>query len=593
MAPSYPPILNPLPSKQDRQKARLLPFSLILLIIWIAFIAAVLCLLESSVRLGPRQDIDSWLYRSLASVASILRTVFIQAHVPITAMFLARVAVSALQNARSTPNSWTELFWLADREWMGPMGIIKVTYQSVRSRKRASLMFILFGTTCTTALLTPVFLIRAYQVQQITVIRNTQIDDTQTIHGDHLLDFPLLTIQAAAMGPWAMNASVLDIYSPSLFTPALEPLDYNSQPQTFFFTSDIGFANATLPGLHLNGSCAPMSPTDISSAGLNVDTMAVDTYQAFTQFCNSNIPRFQGQSPTNYFLSLSPPDLFFELSLQSCNNFTIESSDTSQTQNVGYFYYRYAVREGQVPELGLIRCLSNLTTGTANVSGFDFTYTDLNRKSLFEFNSTEGSTPVNITDFDPMMLAFSGLNLTDKPRDYTLQDGLVFSGLGFAYVGNGNSRLAEHIASPSPDDIARNLWSAIAHSVAALGVLAKDDAEPFDALESISVAVFTRSRAEALCTYVLLALWLALIVGITAWGYRRTFSHNLDSYVAAELLFRERWLLEDVPMGGVGDNDRLKAPFKALGLHKEDTGQMGFESEKFKRSDTGASGGYY
>ncbi|KAL0564241.1 hypothetical protein V5O48_017811 [Marasmius crinis-equi] len=487
----------------------------------------------------------------------------------------------------------TELFWLADREWMGPMGIIKVTYQSIRSRTRASLMFILFGTTCTTALLTPVFLIRAYQVQQITVNRNTQINNTKTIHGDHLLNFPLLTIQAAAMGPWAMNASVLDIYYPSLFTPALQPLDYNSQPQTFFFTSDIGFANATLPGLHLNGSCAPMSPTEISSAGLNVDTMAADTYQAFTQFCNSNIPRFQGQSPTDYSRALSPPDPFFEVSLESCNNFTLESPDTSQTQNVGYFYYKYAVREGQVPELGLIRCLSNLTTGTANVSGFDRTYTDLNRKSLFEFNSTEVSTPVDITLLDPMMLAFSGLNLADNTTDYTLQDGLVFSGLGFAYVGNGNSRLTEHVASPSPEDVARNLWSAIAHSVAALGVLAKDDAEPFDALYPMPVAVFARNRAEALCAYVLLALWLALIAGITVWGYRKTFSHNLDSYVAAELIFRERQLLEGVPLGGVGDNDRLNVPFKALGLHKEDTGQMEFEPEKLKRSETKVSGGYY
>ncbi|KAL0567382.1 hypothetical protein V5O48_014610 [Marasmius crinis-equi] len=597
MTPSYQRILDPPPYQQNRQKARLFPSSIILLILWVAFVAALLGLLEGAVRLGPQSDVRPFLYWSIATLAGILRTVFAQAHVPVTGMYLARVAVSALQNPRSTPNSWSELFWLADREWMGPMGIIKITLQTLRCRiPRASLTFILFGTTCTTALLTPVFLTRAYQVQQITIIRNTSIS-AKTIHGDQIDKFPRLSIQAAAMGPWAMNTSLSDMYFTSLYTASSQLFHYtDDQPQDFFFANEVGFANATIPGLHMNGSCVSMSPNDIRAAGLAVDTMATNTSQALAQFCKS---RFQGDSidlpeVTNYVLSVgdSPLHPSFHLSLESCNNATnlgnYDDKDPFQTQNVGYFYYKYTLRQDQRPEVGLVQCLSNMTTGTAHVSGLDGTYAHFHPKTLYTSDSTQSNATLKA--LDPMMLTFGGMD-RDNTTGYSFQDGLIFAGLGFTYVDveNGDQK----VAAPSSDDIARKLWSAIVHSVAAIGVLSKDFTEPLEAIGGIPVAVLTRSWPGAMCTYVLLALWLGLIalIGGREWGYRKTFSPELDSYVAAELISRERWLLEDVPIGEAEDNQRLKTPFRALGIYKESTqaGQMVFESEKLrlKRREAG------
>ncbi|KAL0573567.1 hypothetical protein V5O48_008381 [Marasmius crinis-equi] len=452
-------------------------------------------------------------------------------------------------------------------------------------------MFILFGTTCATALLTPVFLTRAYQIQEVTVSRTISISP-KTIRGHHLRNFARPSIQAAAMGPWVLKASVLDIYNSSLFTPPSQPRDASSQPLGFFFANDIGNANATLSGLHLNGSCVPMSPADIHSTGLDVDTMGADTSQALKQFCKSNIPHFQGDSRTpivtDFNLQLPEP-AFLHVLLQACSNVTGASSDTSQIQNVGYFYYRYTVDPDQVPERGLIRCLSNFTTGFANVSGLDRTYTEFRRQSLFEVNSTQGSTQTTVADIDPMYLTFDAMSYTlnTTTAGYTLQDGLITAGLGFTYVENGDR---PYIASPSAKDIASNLWGAIVHSVAAVGVLSKDDnTGALNATVTAPIAVYTRSRPEALGAYVLLALWLALIIGITAWGYRRTFSHNLNSYVAAELIARERGLLEDVPIGGAGDNSNLRKQFKPLDLQTEENGKMGLESEKLRRSETGSS----
>ncbi|KAL0563120.1 hypothetical protein V5O48_018956, partial [Marasmius crinis-equi] len=90
MTLSYQPVLtDPSLNKQDRLKARFYPSSLILLILWVIFTVILLWLLEEAVRLGP-EDVDPLNHRTLATLASTLRTLFTQAHVPITGMYLAR-----------------------------------------------------------------------------------------------------------------------------------------------------------------------------------------------------------------------------------------------------------------------------------------------------------------------------------------------------------------------------------------------------------------------------------------------------------------------------------------------------------------------
>ncbi|KAL0566562.1 hypothetical protein V5O48_015448 [Marasmius crinis-equi] len=384
------------------------------------------------------------------------------------------------------------------------------------------------------------------------------------------------------MGPWAMNVSVVDIYNTSLFTHS--PVrNASSQPQDFFFANDVGEASARLPGLRLNGSCAPSNISSTDLDGLN-------STNSLTQFCKSNIPQFQGNSPLrveSYTWNYTDP-AFFAISLYSCNNATFDDDRpprATQTGNVGYFFYQYAVRQDQKLQRGLIQCRSTLSTGFANVSGLDRSYTNFAEQQIFSTKATNGVETLDLMKIDPIYVIFSGLGQDGNSTERSIQDGLGVPGLGFHLTGDGIHRRA-----PSLQEISNNLWSGIAHLVAAVGVISKDDSEPFDVLIPTPVAVYTRDLPWACGACVLLTLWFALIIGITAWGYRRTFSHNLDSYVAAELIARERWLLEDVPLGEIVDNHRLKAPFKALDLHKEYiSGRMGFESEKLKRSETGSS----
>lgn len=56
-----------------------------------------------------------WVYRPTSGLPSLLRTIFTQAHGPITAMHVARLAVAALDASWMSPNTWMEVFWLAER----------------------------------------------------------------------------------------------------------------------------------------------------------------------------------------------------------------------------------------------------------------------------------------------------------------------------------------------------------------------------------------------------------------------------------------------------------------------------------------------
>lgn len=145
------------------QNLSIYPFTLIVLLIWVAFIASLILVLELSVRRSPTSGDQLWWPTDLPSA---LLTGFAQGHSAITAMHLARLGISALQKTATSPACWAELFWIADRDWQGPLGLFRVlmALRRVKSR-RLSMTFILFSLTCLVALSTPISLSRAYHLK--------------------------------------------------------------------------------------------------------------------------------------------------------------------------------------------------------------------------------------------------------------------------------------------------------------------------------------------------------------------------------------------------------------------------------------------
>ncbi|KAL0572123.1 hypothetical protein V5O48_009836 [Marasmius crinis-equi] len=532
MKPTYQQIPHTSKDGTGRIKQRLHPLSLILLILWAVFIVSLLCLLEVAVTHGPESAEEDNNFRppwALITLPTILLTVFTQAHVPVTAFHLARIAVSALQNPNTTPNSWAELLWMADQEWTGPVGIVKTTFISIRSHTRASFTYILFATACAVALVTPVLLSQAYQVQQVLVTAGREIQlSAFSFRG--MFGNASASQLSVVLASWETGFSVTDMYNTSLFIPKGQPWDTALHPRDFFFASDIGNASVILPGLHFQGECAPLNVRDPIFSSDNLTTQI----EFFDKYCSDNLEHRDDNRYRKYQI--------FQNFTSFGNNLTLAAQITlgpsrqsvwSSDNAILLYSYARSASPSSIKIHGLIQCNSTLSAGTASVSGVDRTYTNFTRRNVLDYTMDYSNAP-------------------------------IFRTLGF---DSGDTTL--HLPDPpSPMTISEGLWNGAAHYVASAATLYQED-QRFNATIPRNVALYTRNMPYAVAAYVMLTLWLALLAGATAWGYRRTFSPSLNSYVAAELIYRERFLLEDVPIGAAGDNDRLKAPFKPVGLCSE------------------------
>ncbi|KAL0565881.1 hypothetical protein V5O48_016135 [Marasmius crinis-equi] len=545
-----------------KPKRELHPFSLILLSLWGAFIVGLLSLLHVAVTHGPRSardddDFDpSW---TLITLPTILLTVFTQAHVPVTAFHLARIAVSALQNPNTTPNSWAELFWMADQEWTGPVGIVKTTFLSIRSRTRASLTYILFATTCAVALVTPVLLAQAFRVQQVLITQSHEIQLNAISFLDVSNSFAgnsLGVDGGIGVASWETGLSVSDAYNASLFLPKTQT--QNSLPE-HFFTSEIGNATAILPGLRLQGQCVPL---DTPSLDLIVHGESLTTQlDSFAKYCRSrsfsNPLRMSLQDPS---WALFNTNLTLAVCSRHINGSHWLGSHwlASDTDILFYHYTRslsgiFDIETGD----GLIQCNSMLSGGTASASGVDRTFTNFTPVT----EVTKSRVEPRILFSNPLLKFLASCNSTTN--DPGIGNPMKLRALGFQLYDPDN-----HLPVSSLT-ISESLWSGVEHYVASTANLWKKPNQVFKASVPRNVALYTRNPLYTVSAHVMLALWATLLAVATAWSYRRTFSASLNSYVASELINREKFLLEDVPIGEAGDNDRLKAPFKPVGLCSE------------------------
>ncbi|KAL0576993.1 hypothetical protein V5O48_005003 [Marasmius crinis-equi] len=581
MKPSYQQIPHTFAQHKDGTggpKQKLHPFSLILLILWGAFIVGLLCLLEVAVIHGPgsAQGNDSfhpsW---ALITLPTILLTVFTQAHVPITAFHLARIAVSALQNPNTTPNSWAELFWMADQEWTGPVGIIKTTYLSIHSRTRASFTYILFATTCAIALVTPVLLSQAYQLRQVLITRSHEIQlRAVSTFGNSTSSQNSAMQQTVALGSWETGLSVFDIYNTSLFIPKRGgPWSTTFPSQNVFYASDVGNATATLPGVVLSGNCTPFNDDPYSKLNPIAQSNNLTTQlNLFNEYCRShnyeNVLKISVQE-WYYFMTNFTLAMCDRQNADGDSSIMLGGGSSLQSEGIVLYHYTQPIPIPHQPVEassnaktvhGIIQCNSTQTIGNASISGLDHTYTD--------FISTDKSSEF-IIHANPFAIfidsLFSFVADPDSKYDNDSSAQLpLLRVLGFHQQDFNNT-----FPYPSILNISESLWSGIEHKAASTVNLWKEPNQVFNATVPRNVALYTRNTPYIVAAYVMLSLWLAMLAGATAWSYRRTFSPSLNSYVAAKLIDRERSLLEDVPIGEARDNERLRAPFKPLGLCSE------------------------
>ncbi|KAJ7161496.1 hypothetical protein C8R43DRAFT_993025 [Mycena crocata] len=522
------------------------PTSLLILGVWLVFLILLVWLLESAVRNGPRSLTQPWSYTTLPS---LLITVFAQGHGAITAMHLARVSVSALHSPRTSPNTWAEVFWISDRAWQGPVGIFSTVVAASRLRVRTSTHFILCAVTCLTALVTPIILSRAYPIRSISVSEDTTItpfalDMTRMGAVDGYAEI------GTGVGSWTTALSVADTYNTSVYLPpgASRTVD----PTDFFFAGNIDGKTATLPGLRLSGQCTPVAST-------------VTTAEEFPAYCQTQM-QTQAVAYVSKAINLTPASV--NLTMRACVNASWENiflANPAQRSDVAYIFIdsknATASQTSGISVVGMIRCDTSVSTGRATLSGANGTFSGFTEEQLYK--ETQAGEPL----LDPLFALIYYLDHFQATEDVARAS--VARALGF--VGLSPSGGIQTYTQPSLQEMATGLWRGVSYVVTGLGLLSRTNEASYAAVQSGLVAVHIRERSFAIAAYVLLAVWLLLLILITARSFRPTFGGSFDSYVTAKLVLDKPGLVESSG-GELATNARLREPFGRVG--RDDLGRV-------------------
>ncbi|KAK7019499.1 hypothetical protein R3P38DRAFT_2631774 [Favolaschia claudopus] len=501
------------------------PLSLCMLILWIVYVVILLWLLETAVKHGPESISQPWAYTTLPS---LLITVFAQGHGAITAMHLSRVSVSALHSVRTSPSTWAEVFWISDRAWQGPVGIATTFFAASRLRIRTSTHFILCALTCLTALVTPIILSRAYPIQTITVNENTQITPF-ALSPKQMGAVDAYAEMGTGSGSWTTALSVADTYNSSIFLPPAASRD--GDPADFFFAGNVEGTTARLPGLRLSGQCVPVQSP-------------VSSFEDFANYSIAQIPAASPGGQTRVPALTVNPASSVNLTFTSFCNATwgvLLPADQATGTNVGYIYLQST--NGSSSVNGVIRCDTRFATGRATLSGTTGTFTDFTEEALY--HDTQGGEPL----LDPLYSIAQMKAGVARALGYVplVQDG-------------GNPGYTQ----PTIDEMATGFWRGVSYNVAGLGLLSRSNEVTYPAVQSGQTAVHVRERRFASGAYALLALWLLLLVFITARSFRPTFAGSFDSYITAKLVQNKPGLVEE-SSGDLAANENVKESFGVAG----------------------------
>lgn len=513
------------------------PLSIAIVAFWTVLVIGLLVLLERSAALAPTTVHQPWYY-SNDGLPSVLLTVFAQGHGPVTAMHLGRLSISALQFRRSSPRTWLELFWMADRKWAGPVGVLLTAVGVVQRRLRVSYPLVLFSLLSLLALVTPLVLNRAYPIRTLDV-RVPQMFAPNTFTPSKLNGLDAYAQAAAGGGAWATNQTVYELFNSSTFTAVGAPRPGEPGMGDVFFAGDVQGLDTTLPGMRITGGCKAVP----GQTGL-------DNLDAFSQFCSAHLPSVQdiGQQVVNA-ISLS-------LNVSYCSTYSFQAM-TLPSNSSAYMWFQNTNGTGMIVGdlvAGLVQCNTYTTTGTADVFGRSLSFANFAPDPSLYVDEQGGEDPL-----DPLYAAIYHLNIGRSGSEDD-QAGAIDM-LGYVEVTHDEGL---YYVSPTLDGFAQAMWHGAQHMTNAFAVLTRSTDTVYAATAHVPVSGRVKANTFVAGAIALLVLWFVGVVGMTAALWRATaFGDSLDSYAAGRLLVDKPDLVSGECGGGVGDNARLLEKLEA------------------------------
>ncbi|KAI0761138.1 hypothetical protein BC629DRAFT_1546541 [Irpex lacteus] len=495
------------------------PFVAILLAVWIILVVVVVTLFERTVALSPTTTSLPWYY-STTGLPAILYIVFAQGHGVVTAMYLSRLFVSALDTHRTKPHTWTEMFWIADQNWSGPLGILTTIFKMARLRVRVSTAFIVFSFISIVALVTPILLGQAYPVEMLDVRRTSPT---------RILGIDAYAQLASGRGSWTTNQTVLSLFSSASYTPVNQIR--NTTSGDLFFTGDVLSRDVlSVPGIRIQGGCQRVDSTGLPDFNNNT---------AFIQYCKQNLNTSKSFSAATK--TLGPSSL--SLNVSYCADSEFDS--TPVPSNTSSFSVR-----------GLVHCNARASMGRASVYGRSLTYDSYQEDdSLYNVSQAQGGEPIQPPLFGAL---YALLDITNGQS--SISDAQVIDILGFAELKTDDQGIV--YKPPSLELLADAIWSGAQHMANAVALLSRDDSTSYPAIEHVSVSGRVRRLPLFITAMALLGIWFLCLLGLTVALWRRTsLGSSFDSYVVGRLLAQRPDLLDGDCSGSPEDNEKLSEPF--------------------------------
>lgn len=527
--------------QRGHHKLQLYPLTLLLTILWLGFIAGTLYALEMAVRRASRAELP-W---RLTEGPTLLLIGFAQAHALITATYLSRLGVSALQSPHTAPKTWAELFWLTDGGWQGPLGLAATFLAMARLRvRRLSITFILFSLICMLAIPTPIILSKAYPIRDIEISINNNIRANALVFGD-LTDAGAQNQTTIGTGTWSTGLPLTETYYESTYLPAY---DRQNRSNDVVFSGQLDQEDAVMAAVRMRGSCSiAWTSTSTAEPGFNA-----------TEWCqkkSADAPR----SVVQHFNATPAP----RFAIESCylqpagydRNSWILNPDVGATMDFTLFYF---IGPTNNTDIGRIECTSTVDLGTAELSG------STNRFSDFDIHPVITNSSALLERFGenahPLVVMWDALE--NMASDST-QKQAIFNILGGKMeVKMGDSFASVDYTAPTPEHLATRLWDGVQHMTASFATLARRADQEVPVVEHLIVSRRQRDKPYLISAFALLGSWLGLLILCSIKLLRPSIASTLSSYAAARLLFEKPSLVVGHRYGDLDGNRALASAFE-------------------------------
>lgn len=537
------------------------PLAAFVMLFWIIFTAGTIVTLElSSIHTFERwkSRYSPWWANELPTG---LLTVFAQGHIAVTSMYLARLAISALQHPDTAPKSWAELLWMADRNWQGPFGFVSLTLDKCHlgSSIPLSSTFKLFLITCALALPTPLFLSRTYAARPIDYRRVER--STAAIIDPYALTLYSSTYQmSVGAAAWGTGIPVVQMYNYSTYLPETNYSETSTVPTELAYAGQFqgSFSSdrseAWMAVMHMDGGCAPRDS--------NLPTEK-DKSEERKEWCAKYLPNAQSWDGND----LHSRSNGVNISTEWCS--THNDSDPTWMLDPSKATVRALIwlniSNGTNASSSFFDCNVTFQLGEADVIGRSFTFDRFEAKVPESYNRTaieRRAYPAHIQH--PLYAALKEITLTFAGSEISNERSLLQLRM-YGFVPSPQPGRQIHWDLPSAKNLATSLWNGALHMGASIAALTRRPNQRIYTIEYYHYTARTRDWGWAALTVALLVLWAAMLVYCTFRMLRRTFAPSLNSYAAARLLVDYPGLIDGHCCGELGQNKSLNEVFRRVG----------------------------